>query len=211
MNLQGSVVIPAPRQAVWDFLTDPQAVSHCVPGLRSMQEVTPDELYEAVVSVGFGSMKVDFEAEVEWGERDPLERATISAYATAPGSVAEVSSEMRLKDGPPMPKEIPLDPSAGGVSEPGWLARIWQWLVALVRRLLGITPPTKTNVTIVMVETTELTWTAEVTISGRIAATASRLMESVTNQLSKLFFDCASKQIQKQKLTAEGAENRGET
>ena len=197
MNLTGSVVIPASRQAVWDFLTDPQAVSQCVPGLSSMREVTPDQLYEAEVSVGFGSMKVLFEAEVEWGEREPLERATIGAYATAPGSVAEVSSEMWLKDGPLMPKEIPLDPSAGDASEPGWLARIWQWLVAFVRRILGIKAPPKSNVTIIMVETTELSWSAEVTISGRIAATASRLMESVTNQLSKLFFDCATKQIEK--------------
>ncbi len=208
MKLEGSVVIPAPRQAVWDFLTDPQAVSHCVPGLQSMQEVKSDELYEAVVSVGFGSMKVDFEAEVEWGERDPLERATISAYATAPGSVAEVSSEMRLKDGPLMPKEIPVAAPAGGESAPGWLARIWQGLLAFLRRLLGIKDPAKPNVTIIMVETTLLSWTAEVTISGRIAATASRLMESVTNHLSKLFFECASKQIQ-QRTMKDAGQNDG--
>ncbi len=43
---------------------------------------------------------------------------------------------------------------------------------------------------------TELAWWADVTISGTIASLASRLMGSVTQKLTDLFFDCVRKQIE---------------
>ncbi|HKJ73315.1 MAG TPA: SRPBCC domain-containing protein, partial [Alphaproteobacteria bacterium] len=32
MEMQGSVVIPAPRQAVWDALNDPEVLRQSIPG-----------------------------------------------------------------------------------------------------------------------------------------------------------------------------------
>jgi len=36
VHLEGNVEIGAPRQRVWDFLTDPQAVARCAPGLETV-------------------------------------------------------------------------------------------------------------------------------------------------------------------------------
>jgi carbon monoxide dehydrogenase subunit G len=44
---------------------------------------------------------------------------------------------------------------------------------------------------------TEMRWTADVDVSGRIASIASRVMGSVTKKLTQAFFDCVKKQIEK--------------
>jgi uncharacterized protein len=44
--------------------------------------------------------------------------------------------------------------------------------------------------------TTELKWTADVVVVGKIAATASRVMSSVTKKLANQFFECFKNQIE---------------
>lgn len=41
-----------------------------------------------------------------------------------------------------------------------------------------------------------MAWTVDVTISGTIAALASRMMGGVTKRLTAAFFDCMKKQIE---------------
>jgi len=99
MQVQGSVNINAPREEVWAFLTDPNAVGQCAPGLESMEVVTPGETFKAVASIGFGSMKVRFTVDVEWTELNEPDHAQMKAHGTAPGSTVDASSEMDLSDG----------------------------------------------------------------------------------------------------------------
>ncbi len=98
MQLDGSTTIDAPRERVWAFLTDPHQVSKCAPGLESMEVVEEDKKFQAVVSLGFGSMKARFSADVEWVELQEPERATMKGHGTAPGSTADVTSTMTLSE-----------------------------------------------------------------------------------------------------------------
>ena len=100
MKLEGEVTIQADRQAVWDFLTDAEAISLCAPGLESMKIIEPDKQFEAVAAVGFGTVKVRFVTNVKWVELDPPNMAKMNAHGTAPGSAADVEGEMRLEDIP---------------------------------------------------------------------------------------------------------------
>lgn len=100
MKLEGEVTIQADRQAVWDFLTDAEAISQCAPGLESMKIIEPDKQFEAVAAVGFGTVKVRFVTNVKWVELDPPNMAKMTAHGTAPGSAADVEGEMRLEDIP---------------------------------------------------------------------------------------------------------------
>ena len=100
MKLEGEVTIQADRQAVWDFLTDAEAISQCAPGLESMKIIEPDKQFEAVAAVGFGTVKVRFVTNVKWVELDPPNVAKMTAHGTAPGSAADVEGEMRLEDIP---------------------------------------------------------------------------------------------------------------
>ena len=99
MLLKGDVTIRAPRKKVWDFLTDPNQIGQCVPGVEKIETIVPLRLYRGVVSVGLGSVKARFNGEVEIIELDEPNRAKLKAHGTATGSMADAISEMSLSDG----------------------------------------------------------------------------------------------------------------
>jgi hypothetical protein len=146
MQLKGTVIIAAPPDKVWNFLTDPNAVGKCVPGLQSMEIIEPDKKFAAVASIGLGTVKVTFNADVEWLELDPPNRAKMKVHGVAPGSSMDATSEMRL--------------SSGADSQ------------------------------------TEMSWTADVVVVGKIATLASRLMGGVTQKLAGDFFNCVKSNIE---------------
>jgi carbon monoxide dehydrogenase subunit G len=101
VHLEGNVEIAAPRQRVWDFLTDPQAVARCAPGLESIEVVEVDRRFKAVASLGLGSIKTRFSVDVEWIEKTPPGRAVARAHGTASGSTADVVAELLLTESAP--------------------------------------------------------------------------------------------------------------
>ncbi len=100
MQLKGSVTINAPRKKVWDFLTDPNQLGQCVPGVEKIEEIEKLKKYRGVVSVGLGSVKARFNGDVDILELDEPNRAKLKAHGTATGSAADAVSEMTLSDGP---------------------------------------------------------------------------------------------------------------
>lgn len=100
MLLKGDVTIHAPRERVWDFLTDPIQVGQCAPGVEKIEVIEPDKRYRGIMSVGLGSVKARFNGEVEIVELDEPNHAKLKAHGTASGSAADAVSEMKLKDGP---------------------------------------------------------------------------------------------------------------
>jgi uncharacterized protein len=100
MLLKGDVTIRAPRKKVWDFLTDPNQIGQCMPGVEKIETIEEFKKYRGVVSVGLGSVKARFNGDVEILELDEPNRAKLKAHGTATGSVADAISEMTLSDGP---------------------------------------------------------------------------------------------------------------
>ena len=100
MKLEGEVTIDAPRERVWDFLLDIENMSECVPGLESLETVEPNQKYRATAAVGLGTVKVKFDADVEWLELERPNRALLKGHGTAPGSAGDATAEMVLSDGP---------------------------------------------------------------------------------------------------------------
>ena len=100
MILKGDVAIRAPRKQVWDFLTDPNQIGPCAPGVEKIEIIEPLKRYRGVASVGLGSVKARFSGEVEVLELDEPNRAKLKAHGSATGSVADAVSEMSLSDGP---------------------------------------------------------------------------------------------------------------
>jgi uncharacterized protein len=146
MRFEGTVVIKAPRERVWGFLTDPNQVSQCVPGLESVEVLEPGKRFRATAGVGFGTVRARFVTDVEWLELDAPNRARMKAHGKAPGSATDVESGMVLSDAP-----------GGG---------------------------------------TELAWQADVAVAGTIASVASRLMGTVQQKLTGMFFDCVRGKVE---------------
>jgi carbon monoxide dehydrogenase subunit G len=100
MKLAGDVTIKAPRKKVWDFMTDPNQIGQCVPGVEKIEMIEPLKKYRGVVSVGFGAVKARFSGDVEVLELEEPNFAKLKAHGTASGSAADAISEMKLSDGP---------------------------------------------------------------------------------------------------------------
>jgi uncharacterized protein len=98
MLLKGDVTIKAPRKKVWDFMTDPNQIGQCVPGVEKIETIEELKKYRGVVSVGLGSVKARFSGNVEVLELDEPNRAKLKAHGTATGSAADAVSEMKLSD-----------------------------------------------------------------------------------------------------------------
>jgi len=99
MLLKGDVTIHAPRKKVWDFLTDPNQIGQCMPGVEKIETIEELKKYRGVVSVGLGSVKARFSGDIEIVELDEPDHAKLKAHGTATGSVADAVSEMTLSDG----------------------------------------------------------------------------------------------------------------
>jgi carbon monoxide dehydrogenase subunit G len=100
MQLKGDVTIRAPRKRVWNFMTDPEQIGQCAPGVEKIEMIEPLKKYRGIVSVGFGAVKARFSGDVEILELDEPNHAKLKAHGSATGSVADAVSEMILSDGP---------------------------------------------------------------------------------------------------------------
>lgn len=99
MELTGEQLIPAPRQAVWDAINDPEILRQCITGCESVTK-TSDTDFEAVVLVKVGPVKARFKGKVTLSDLDPPSSCTISGEAQ--GGVAagfgKGSAKVQLAD-----------------------------------------------------------------------------------------------------------------
>jgi len=100
MQLKGDVTIHAPRKAVWDFMTDPEQIGQCAPGVEKIEVIEPLKKYKGTVTIGFGAVKARFSGDVDILELDEPNRAKLKAHGSASGSAADAISEAQFSDGP---------------------------------------------------------------------------------------------------------------
>lgn len=98
MHFAGTVEIKAPRDRVWAFVTDPDQVGSCGPGVESI-EVVDDTHFRARAKVGVGFISARFVVDLEMAEQDPPSRAVVKAHGQAPGSAVDATASMSLRDG----------------------------------------------------------------------------------------------------------------
>ncbi len=98
MHFEGTVQIAAPRDRVWAFVTDPNQVGQCGPGVESI-DVVDDTHFKAKAKVGVGFISTRFVVNMEFAEMTAPDAATIKAHGQAPGSAVDATAQMRLADG----------------------------------------------------------------------------------------------------------------
>jgi carbon monoxide dehydrogenase subunit G len=96
VKFEGTININAPQEKVWGFLTNPDSVSQCAPGLKSVEVVEPNQKFNCVTAIEFGSLSTTFTNDVEFIEQVPPDKAVVKVHGTAPGSAVDVTSEMSL-------------------------------------------------------------------------------------------------------------------
>lgn len=96
-QFSGDPVITAPRQVVWDRLTDPDFIAASAPGVESVQALDPTH-FTVMSGLGLGPMKVKFTLDVELFDVVERESLRMRSLARGPGSVVDVLSVVRLED-----------------------------------------------------------------------------------------------------------------
>lgn len=99
MEFTGSVLIDAPRDAVWALLLDFDQLATCGPGVQSIE--LQDATHARVkAKIGIGFMTMGFTIDLELVEVQATDRAVIRATGEAPGNQVEANGHMQLS-GPP--------------------------------------------------------------------------------------------------------------
>ncbi len=99
MEFSGTVDIPATRDHVFAFVTDPNRVGSCGPGVESIEIVDPTH-FKARAKVGVGFISARFVVDLEIAEQQPPDMAIIKARGQAPGSAVDALGRINLVDGP---------------------------------------------------------------------------------------------------------------
>ena len=99
MELSGSVDIPATRERVYSFVTDPRKVAQCGPGTEQIDVIDPTH-FKITAKVGVGFISAKFVVNLEIAEQQPPDMAVIRARGQAPGSAVDAVGRMNLVDGP---------------------------------------------------------------------------------------------------------------
>jgi carbon monoxide dehydrogenase subunit G len=88
MRIEGSVIVAASRQAVWDALQDPAVLARTLPGCDAFEEVGPDA-YRATITAGIASIKGTYLGDVALSDRVAPEQYRLHASGSgAPGTVS---------------------------------------------------------------------------------------------------------------------------
>ncbi|HEY0838458.1 MAG TPA: carbon monoxide dehydrogenase subunit G [Azospirillum sp.] len=77
MDMSGEHRIPAPPQAVWDALNDPEVLKACIPGCKELER-TSDTEFTATVSAKVGPVSATFKGAVTLSDIDPPNGYTIA-------------------------------------------------------------------------------------------------------------------------------------
>ena len=77
MEMSGELTIPAPRQAVWDALNDPEVLKECIPGCETLEKTSDTEM-TAAVTAKVGPVKAKFKGSVTLSDIDPPNSYRIS-------------------------------------------------------------------------------------------------------------------------------------
>lgn len=77
MDMTGEYRIPAPRQAVWEALNDPEVLKQAIPGCEEIEKGSPTS-FTAKVTAKLGPVKARFAGEVTLSDLNPPESYTIT-------------------------------------------------------------------------------------------------------------------------------------
>ena len=101
MTMDGEVMLPAPKEAVWAALNDPDVLRRCIPGCESLER-TDDTTFVAAAKVTVGPVKATFKGRVGLTDIDAPHGCTISGEGQGGiAGFAKGGARVRLADAEP--------------------------------------------------------------------------------------------------------------
>ncbi|MGA3296938.1 MAG: carbon monoxide dehydrogenase subunit G [Candidatus Bathyarchaeia archaeon] len=97
MIFEGTYQLNAPREKVWEFVTNPDKIGKCLPDLKTL-EVESEDRFSAVIRVGVGLIKADFKFKIEITGKEPPNRVQLKAIGTGSRSSINIDLVIELKE-----------------------------------------------------------------------------------------------------------------
>jgi carbon monoxide dehydrogenase subunit G len=97
MKVNGSHVVRAPRQQVWDALQDPAVLVLTIPGCQELAE-TGEDTYTARVHAGIASIKGTYDGKVQLTDQDPPNSYTLRATGSGGPGTIDATAVVTLVD-----------------------------------------------------------------------------------------------------------------
>jgi uncharacterized protein len=85
------------KEDLWPYFTDTDILAECAPGCKEMTLESPSEI-DAVMAVGVGSVKPEFDVDVVVTETEYPNRLKMEAVGHAPRNEFETTAEMVLEE-----------------------------------------------------------------------------------------------------------------
>lgn len=97
MKMNGTRLLPAPQQQVWEKLNDVETLKRCIPGCQMLEQVDDNKL-KATVGLKIGPVNAKFNGEVELSDMNPPESYRISGSGKGgPAGSASGGADVRLE------------------------------------------------------------------------------------------------------------------
>jgi len=96
MQIQETFTIEAPRATVWKFFEDIERVARCIPGVQSVDVLSPDR-YKVVATQKVGFISATFEMATQIESKDPLKSLVLlSVGKSIKGAIGNLRSRDRV-------------------------------------------------------------------------------------------------------------------
>jgi len=100
MKMNGTRLLAAPQQQVWEKLNDVETLKRCIPGCQTLEEVGENQL-KATVGLKIGPVNAKFNGEVELTNIDPPNSYRISGSGKGgPAGSASGGADVKLETTP---------------------------------------------------------------------------------------------------------------
>ena len=100
MKMNGQYTLDAPREKVWAFLMNPEAIAKVMPGCERLEEVAPDT-YQATLKLGIAAVKGTYTGSVQLLDKtSPTHYRMLIDGSGTPGFVkGEATVDLAEQDG----------------------------------------------------------------------------------------------------------------
>ena len=97
MKMNGTRLLPAPQQQVWEKLNDVETLKRCIPGCQTLEQVGDNQL-KATVGLKIGPVNAKFNGQVELTDMNPPDSFRISGSGKGgPAGSASGGANIRLE------------------------------------------------------------------------------------------------------------------
>ncbi len=97
MNFDGTFEVDATSGKVFNTVLDPEEISSCIPGFKSLNIVSPEE-YSVIVKVGLAFIKGEFNIKFKVVEKEENKHAKLTGNGQGMGGTVDLEAVMDLSE-----------------------------------------------------------------------------------------------------------------